>query len=66
MSKKDLMDKSKPVKFPYASLEAATKDGFKRIGGPDKAFAFMAKGFKATAWRKRHDASAKEAAASAK
>ena len=66
MSKKDLLDKAKTVKFPYGSMEAAIKDAFKRVGGFDKAISLMAKGYKASIWRKRHDVSVKEAEAAVK
>lgn len=51
--------KPKPVSFPYKTLEAATKDKFKRLGGPEKAFAYLVKGYKASAWRKRTELAAK-------
>jgi hypothetical protein len=50
---------AKPITFPYKTLEAATKDHFKKIGGPEKAFAFLVKGFKTVAWRKRTETSAR-------
>jgi hypothetical protein len=41
------------VDFPYASIEAAIKDAFIAVGGPEEAFKFFVKGFKTVAWRKR-------------
>jgi hypothetical protein len=46
---------SKSVGFPYASIESAIKDEFKRIGGPAAAFKFLEKGFKTIQWRKVAD-----------
>jgi len=47
--------KAEPVDFPYASIEAAARDGFLLIGGPEVAFGFLAKGYKTVAWRQRAD-----------
>jgi len=47
--------KGPEVDFPYASIEAAIKDEFKRIGGNEVAFKFLVKGFKTVAWRNRAD-----------
>jgi hypothetical protein len=52
-------DKPKTVAFPYKTLDLAVKDGFKKIGGPDQAFRFLAKGFKEVQWRKRANANTK-------
>jgi hypothetical protein len=48
-----------PVTFPYKDLAAAIKNKFAKIGGQDKAFAYLVKGFKSAEWRKRSDASAR-------
>lgn len=53
------LPEKKPVSFPYKSLETATRDSFKKIGGPDRAWAYLIKGFKSAAWRKRTDAAAR-------
>jgi hypothetical protein len=50
---------AEPVTFPYANMGEATKDKFKKIGGPDQALRFLKKGYKAVEWRKRTDAAAK-------
>jgi hypothetical protein len=47
--------KGPSVDFPYASLEAAAKDAFIQLGGPEAAFKFLVKGFKTTMWRDRAD-----------
>jgi len=44
------------VVFPYDSLELATKDKYKRLGGPEQAFRCLKKGYKSILWRKRADA----------
>jgi hypothetical protein len=49
----------KPIRFPYKDLESAQADGFKKLGGPQGAFRYLIKGFKAIAWRKRYEANAK-------
>jgi hypothetical protein len=59
-------DKNGRVVFPYATLDAAVKDAFKRLGGPEKAFALLVKGYKTSAWRKRAEENAKEADEAAK
>ena len=51
----------KPVTFPYKNLDAAVKDGFKKIGGPDQAFRFLQKGYKEVHWRRKANANAREA-----
>jgi hypothetical protein len=47
------------VKFPYRTLDEAVTDAFKKIGGPEKAFTYLVKGFKTAAWRKRAERNAK-------
>lgn len=49
----------KQVLFPYRDMPTAEKDAFRKIGGPDKAFTFLVRGFKTAEWRKRTDASAR-------
>jgi len=48
------------IAFPYASFEQGSKDAFKKIGGPEGAFTLMARGHKATAWRKSANKSRRE------
>jgi len=43
---------SNQIAFPYASFDQASKDSFKKIGGPEGAFILMSRGHKATAYRK--------------
>lgn len=50
---------SEKVVFPYASLSEASKDKYRKIGGPEQAFRFLVKGYKSILWRKRADANAK-------
>lgn len=49
----------KTVAMPYKDMASAVKDKFKKLGGEERAFSFLTKGFKAAAWRKRTDAAAK-------
>jgi hypothetical protein len=44
------------VVFPYDSLDAAAKDKYKKIGGPEQALRCLKKGYKSILWRKRADA----------
>jgi hypothetical protein len=53
------MPENKQVTFPYKTLDIAVKDKFKKIGGPEKAFAFLVKGFKSVEWRRRADKAAR-------
>jgi hypothetical protein len=51
------MPKAKVRKFPYESLAAAIKDGFKLLDndnrtGEDEAFRILVKGWKTIEWRK--------------
>jgi len=53
------MPKSGVGDFPYANMDQAVKDGFKKLhdGSKDKtaadiAFAFLVKGYKTAGWRK--------------
>jgi len=47
------MPKAKIVKFPYESMSAAVKDGFKLFeGGEQEAFALLVKGYNTREWRK--------------
>jgi hypothetical protein len=39
--------------FPYDSIQAATKDSFKKIGGPNDAFYLMVSCWKQDIWRKK-------------
>jgi hypothetical protein len=55
-------EEKEKVTFPYESLAAATKDKFAKLGGPDRAFKLLVKGFKSIEWRKRADANARTVA----
>ena len=47
------MPKARVRKFPYESLDAAIKDGFKLFdGGAEDAFRILVKGWKTIEWRK--------------
>ena len=53
------MPKSGVGDFPYANMDQAVKDGFKRLHdgskdktGADIAFGFLVKGYKTAGWRK--------------
>jgi hypothetical protein len=53
------MEKGKVV-FPYPDIETASKDGFKKLGGPAEAFRYMRKGYQELMWRARWEARMKE------
>ena len=48
-----------PLSFPYKTLEAAAKDKYARIGGPEQALRFLTKGWKNYFWRKRTETRSK-------
>lgn len=53
------------INFPYASLDAAIKDGFKRLqtekmDGPSKAFSLLVFGFKQQEWHRAANERQKE------
>lgn len=56
----DSVPKAKPVRFPYKDLAATQADGFKKLGGPDRAFKYLVKGYKSTVWRKRAEQKVKD------
>jgi hypothetical protein len=41
--------------FPYESMSAAAKDGFKALGGPDQAFGCMTTGWQQKGYRKQYN-----------
>lgn len=53
------MTEGEKVSFPYSSLEEARLDHFEKLGGPEKAFRLLVKGYKTYLWRKRADSNAK-------
>jgi len=49
-----------PLSFPYKTMDAAIKDAFRRVGGPDEALRFLGKGWKNFWWRRRTESRSKE------
>lgn len=51
-----------PVIFPYETMMDALEDMFAKVGGVDRAFRCLRKGYQEYEWRKRWEADAKERA----
>lgn len=50
------------VELPYANMKDAVKDHFEKIGGVEKAYKFLRKGYQDSVWRKRWEERAKKRA----
>jgi hypothetical protein len=60
MSEASEASEAGPLTFPYISMAAAYKDKYAELGGPDKAFSLLIKGYKSVVWRRRHEQRVKE------